>query len=84
MRRLMKKRVIVEGAAVEEYRMTIRKKKPNQKMQSWIDARKRYKLSHLQVQMARELGMNPKKCGMEDNHDLERCKMPLRNYIAHL
>jgi hypothetical protein len=31
-------------------------KKPNQKMQAWIEARKRYGLSHAQVQMARELG----------------------------
>jgi len=84
MRRLMKKRVIVEGAAVEEYRMTNRKKKPNQKMQSWIDARKRYKLSHLQVQMAREMGMDPKKLGKKDNHDQEPWKIPLRQYIEHL
>jgi len=31
-------------------------KKPNQKLQAWIDARKRHHLSHAQVQMARELG----------------------------
>jgi hypothetical protein len=31
------------------------KKKPNQKMQVWIDARKRHRLSHALVQMAREL-----------------------------
>jgi len=34
-------------------------KKPNHKMQAWINARKRQQLSHAQVQMARELGMNP-------------------------
>ncbi len=34
-----------------------KKKKPNQKMQEWIDARKRHRLSHAQVQMARELGI---------------------------
>jgi hypothetical protein len=32
-------------------------------LQTWIDARKRYHLSHAVVQMARELGMNPKKLG---------------------
>jgi len=64
--------------------MAKRKKKPNQKMQSWIDARKRHHLSHLQVQMARELGMNPKKLGKKDNHDQEPWKMPLRQYIEHL
>ncbi len=64
--------------------MVNRKKKPNQKIQSWIDARKRYRLSHLQVQMAHEMGMNPKKFGKKDNHDQEPWKMPLRQYIEHL
>jgi len=64
--------------------MAKKKKKPNQKMQLWIDARKRHHLSHLQVQMARELGMNPKKLGKKDNHDQEPWKMPLRQYIEHL
>jgi hypothetical protein len=61
-----------------------KKKKPNQKMQAWIDARKRHRLSHAQAQMARELGMNPKKLGKLDNHDQEPWKMPLRQYIEHL
>ncbi len=60
------------------------KKKPNQKMQAWIDARKRHRLSHAQVQMARELGMNPSKLGKLDNHDEEPWKLPLRQYIEHL
>lgn len=41
--------------------MAAKKKKINKKMQQWIDARKRHHLSHAQVQMARELGMNPTK-----------------------
>lgn len=61
-----------------------KKKKPNQKMQEWIDARKRHRLSHAQVQMARELGMNPRKLGKLDNHDKEPWKMPLCEYIEHL
>jgi hypothetical protein len=61
-----------------------KKKKPNQKMQAWIDTRKRHRLSHAQVQMARELGMNPKKLGKLDNHDQEPWKMPLGQYIEHL
>ena len=61
-----------------------KKKKPNQKLQAWIDARKRHRLSHAQVQMARELGMNPKKLGKLDNHDQEPWKMPLRDFIEHL
>jgi len=53
-------------------------------MQAWIDARKRHNLSHVQVQMARELGMNPNKLGKMDNHDQEPWKLPLRQYIEHL
>ncbi len=65
-------------------RESAKKKKPNQKMQAWIDARKRHRLSHAQVQMARELGMNPKKLDKKDSHDQEPWKMPLREYIEHL
>ena len=53
-------------------------------MQAWIDARRRHHLSHAQVQMARELGMNPKKLGKMDNHDQEPWKIPLPQYIEHL
>ncbi|MGH9761679.1 MAG: hypothetical protein ACREDR_34730, partial [Blastocatellia bacterium] len=58
-------------------------KKPNQKMQEWIDVRKRLKLSHAQVQMARELGMNPRKLPRNDkhkrNHGRFLCRCLLRN-----
>ncbi|OFW63725.1 MAG: hypothetical protein A2Y74_09485 [Actinobacteria bacterium RBG_13_63_9] len=53
-------------------------------MQGWIDARKRHHLSHAQVQMARELGMNPKKLGKKDNQEQEPWKMPCGPYIEHL
>ena len=66
------------------HRMGKKKKKPNQKMQAWIDARKRHHLSHAQLQMARELGMNPKKLGKLDNHDQGPWKMPLKQYVEHL
>ncbi|MBI2467285.1 MAG: hypothetical protein HYV62_05645 [Candidatus Rokubacteria bacterium] len=56
----------------------------NRMMQAWIDARQRHRLSHAQVQMARELDMNPAKLGKLDNHDQEPWKMPLREYIEHL
>ena len=58
--------------------------KPNQKMQAWIDARKRHRLSHAQVQMARELGMNPAKLGKLDNHAQEPWKLPLPRFIEEL
>ena len=55
-----------------------------QKYQPWVDARKRFKLSHAQVQMARELGMNPKKLGGMANHAQEPWKAPLPQYIESL
>ena len=41
------------------------------KLKPWIDARKKYQLSHAQVQMARELGLNPKKLSGMANHKQE-------------
>jgi hypothetical protein len=55
-------------------------KKPNQKMQAWIEARKRY----AQVHMARELGMNPAKLGKIDNHKQQPWKLPLPQFIEEL
>jgi len=50
-------------------------------LQPWFDARKRFKLSHAQIQMARELGLNPKKFGSLANHHQERWKAPLPQFI---
>jgi len=58
--------------------------KINGRMQAWIDAQKRHGLSAAEVQMARALGMNPKKLGKLDNHNQEPWKMPLRQFIRHL
>jgi len=55
-----------------------------QDLQKWMDARKRHKLSHAHVQMARELGMNPKKLGKLDNHKQEPWKAPLPIFIEEL
>jgi len=54
------------------------------KLKIWIDARKRYHLSHEQVQMARELGLNPKKFGKLANHKQQPWKEPLPDYIETL
>jgi hypothetical protein len=56
----------------------------NRQMQAWIDARIRHRLTHGQVQMARELGMNPAKLGKLDNHRQERWKLPLSQFIEEL
>jgi hypothetical protein len=60
------------------------KKRIPDRLQAWIDARKRHHLTHAQVQMARELGMNPKKLGKLDNHRQERWKAPLPEFIEEL
>ena len=56
---------------------------PN-KLKPWIEARKKFQLSHAQVQMARELGLNPKKLGGISNHKQEQWKLPLPQYIEEL
>ncbi len=56
---------------------------PN-KLKPWIEARKKYRLSHAQIQMARQLGLNPKKFGGLANHKQEQWKLPLPEYIEHL
>ena len=53
-------------------------------LQQWIEARKRHRLSHAVVQMARELGLNPSKLGKIDNHKQETWKAPLPEFIGNL
>lgn len=60
-----------------------RKRVPDH-LQVWIDARKKFQLSHAQIQMARELGLNPKKLGKLANQDQEPWKKPLPQFIKHL
>ena len=55
-----------------------------QQYQVWVDARRRHHLSHAQVQMARELGLNPRKLGSIDNHRQEPWKRPLPEFIEEL
>jgi hypothetical protein len=62
----------------------VAKQRLSQDLQDWIEARRRHHLSQAHVQMARELGMNPKKLGKLDNHDQEPWKAPLPQFIEHL
>ena len=55
-----------------------------QNLHDWIEARRRFHLSHAHVQMARELGLNPKKLGKLDNHDQEPWKAPLPQFIERI
>ncbi len=52
------------------------------KLQPWFEVRRRFKLSHAHIQMARELGMNPRKFGSLANERQEPWKLPLPEFIA--
>ncbi len=54
------------------------------KLQVWLEARQRYRLTDAQIQMARELGLNPRKFGGYANNGQELWKSPLGEYIQHL
>ncbi len=54
------------------------------KNKKWIDAKKKFRLSDTQIQMARELGMNPKKFGSLANHKQEPWKAPLPEFIEDI
>lgn len=54
------------------------------KIQVWVDARQKFHLSHVDIQMARELGLNPKKLGSLANHKQERWKAPLPEFIEDI
>lgn len=59
-------------------------KKIPKELEPWVEAKKRHCLSQKHIQMARELGMNPRKLGKIDNHKQERWKAPLPEFIEHL
>jgi hypothetical protein len=63
--------------------MAIDSKLP-EKYQKWIDARKRFHLSDVHIQMARELGMNPKKFGKIANYKQQPWKVPLPDFIEEI
>ena len=52
------------------------------KLQPWFEARRRFRLSHAHIQMARELGLNPRKFGSLANARQEPWKLPLPEFIA--
>lgn len=60
------------------------KQRLSQDLEEWVEARRRHHLSHAHVQMARDLGLNPKKLGKLDNHDQEPWKASLPQFIEHL
>lgn len=61
-----------------------KKKRSSNKLESWTEAQRQYRLTDTQVQMARELGLNPKKLGGYANHRQEPWKRPLPAHIEEL
>ena len=54
------------------------------KIEKWVVAQKKHRLSDRHVQMARELGLNPDKLGKIDNHKQETWKAPLPQFIEQI
>ena len=54
------------------------------KNKKWIEAKKKFCLSDMHIQMARELGMNPKKFGSLANNKQEKWKSPLPIFIEDI
>jgi len=54
------------------------------KIEKWVAAQKKHRLSDKHVQMARELGLNPDKLGKIDNHKQETWKAPLPQFIERI
>lgn len=54
------------------------------KIEKWVIAQKKHRLSDKHVQMARELGLNPDKLGKIDNHKQEPWKAPLPQFIEEI
>jgi topoisomerase IA-like protein len=54
------------------------------KFQPWIDARKRFRLTDAQIQMARELGLSPKRFGSYADRKQQPWKLPLAEFIETL
>jgi len=54
------------------------------KNEEWMSAKRKYRLSDVHIQMAKKLGMNPRKFGSLSNHKQEKWKAPLADFIEEL
>lgn len=83
-------RLSIPGPSVFRYTLSsigdvvAKKRKIPDKLRIWIDIRKRFHLSHAHIQMARELGLNPRKFGKLANHKQEPWKLPLPVFIEKI
>ena len=76
--------IILTRLELGRYSSVGKEEKIPEKYQQWIEAGKRYHLSHAHIQMAREPGLNPKKFGSLANTKLEPRKLPMPEYIEEL
>ena len=58
--------------------------KKSNAQQIWIEAKRKYHLSEATIQMAKKLGLNPKKFGSIANHKQQIWKEPLSDFIRTL
>lgn len=63
--------------------MTKKQRIPH-KYHPWIAARNQFKLSHAHIQMARELGLNPKRFKNYADRKGKPWKLPLPEFISEL
>ncbi len=54
------------------------------KLEDWVAAKKKYRLTDTHIQMAKELGLNPKKFGKIGNNKQEKWKSPLPQFIEDI
>ena len=73
-----RRQVVRAGRAVRAGRKQIPRE-----LLPWFEARRRFKLSPAHTQMARELGMNPRKLGSLANESEEPWKLPLPEFIPN-
>ncbi len=64
--------------------MPKKKKNVPHNIQQWADVKTKYHLSQTHVEMARKLGLNPRKLGQIANHKQEPWKAPLPQFIEEL
>jgi len=64
--------------------MATKKAQIAKKYKIWLEAKKKFRLSRKHIQMARELGLNPKKFGSLGNHKQQPWKSPLSEFIEDI
>lgn len=64
--------------------MAKKKKQPNSKKPDWAEAKRRCRLSDVEILMAKELGMGPKSLVKNIPSQGQKWKEPVRDWIRNL